>query len=455
MPIPAQLSHEFRRTYPATSKPRICRAPGRINLIGEHTDYNGLPVLPMAINREIRIAAAPGSDGRIRLRNYDIRFPPAEFTNLPDIPPSPTGSWENYCKAAIQGINRCTRMSAFPGMDLLVAGDIPAAAGLSSSSALVVAVALAYLDILGIELGRALSQIELATVLADAEHYVGTRGGGMDQAIILLGRQDEAAKIDFHPLHVEPVPLPRGLAIVACNSLVKAAKTGDALHRYNEGPITCHLIRALVEKQLQNEFGADIQIERLADLWMGNLCLTDAEVQDLFAKTFPAEYTPLSRAAQTLGLTVPELRQRWLGDLREPPKGFRLQARARHQRTEYQRVEAARDALLAHDAATLGSLMNDSHESCAKDYAVSCPELDHLVLAARRAGALGSRLTGAGFGGCAVNLVPIAQLEAFRERIQNEYYRRYLGKNPDTLPQDTIAVLTASPGASYVDTATG
>ena len=444
-----QLVDTFSHVFPGAPAPRVCRAPGRVNLIGEHTDYNGLPVLPMAIDRAVRIAFSSTSDHSIRLHNTNPAFPAVSFENISDIAPSPIGSWDNYCKAAVQALNLHFGVSSHPGMAMLVYGDIPPAAGLSSSSAFVVACALAYLAVLGKSLDADISRVALAALLADAEQYVGTRGGGMDQAIILLARDAEATKIDFFPLRTERVTLLPNHTFVICNSLVKAEKSGEALHRYNEGPLTCRLIRALVEKRIQEDFGDDVRIERLGDLWLGNLCLTHAEVADIFAQTFPQETTPLAQAAKALGIGIDEIRKRWLGDLREPDTGFRLQARARHQRTEYQRVEAARDALLAGDAEELGRLMNASHASCANDYAVSCPELDLLVSSARNAGALGARLTGAGFGGCAVSLVPTRLLDAFRARVTEEYYAPLRDKRGDGVAESAILPANASSGACY------
>ncbi|MFA6242003.1 MAG: galactokinase [Candidatus Hydrogenedentales bacterium] len=414
---------EFRAHFPDAGVPKLCRAPGRVNLLGEHIDYNGLPVLPMTIDREIRIAFAPRTDSTIRLHEIDTAYPQAEFVNEPAIPASPRGAWENYCKAAVHGLNAHLQPASFPGMDLLVEGTIPMAAGLSSSTALVVASALAYLNVLGVPLDKSgISRIELAGLLADAERYVGTQGGGMDQAIILLGGEGAACKINFHPLRVEQAPLVPGHAIVVCNSLVKADKSGGALHRYNEGPLSCRLIRAMVERKAQEEFGPEIEFDRLDDLWSGPLCLTNAEVETLFAQTFHRETTSLAEAARFLELSVDEIRAKWLGDLPEPEGGFRLQARARHQIAEFKRVELGRDCLLAGDAPGFGALMNASHESCRVDYRVSCDELDQLVAAARASGSLGSRLTGAGFGGCTVNLVPASHTSEFRRQIEKRYY---------------------------------
>ncbi|MBI4559726.1 MAG: galactokinase [Candidatus Hydrogenedentes bacterium] len=445
------LLKAFAMAYPRASAPRVCRAPGRINLIGEHTDYNGLPVLPVTLDREIRIAFAGGSDSLVQLRAGDPGFPFCQFNNAASIPPSPPGSWGNYCKAAIHGLNEYFRVTTFPGMDAYVSGNIPIAAGLSSSSALVVAAGLAYLAILGIRLDEDLSRLELAQVLAEAEHYVGTRGGGMDQAILLLGEEGAACKIDFFPLRAEKVPLLTDYSFIVCHSLVRAEKTGDMMHRYNEGPLTCRLICALVERQVQTDFDSTVEIARLADLWHGHLCLTHEEVQSLFDRSLPTERMTLKQIAQRLNITTEEIRRRWLGDLKEPERGFHLRSRARHQLTEYQRVEAARDALQAGDADELGQLMNRSHESCATDYYVSCPELEALVAIAREAGALGARLTGAGFGGCTVNLVHNGLLEQFGAEVERKYYHAFMSRRQQTveLPERMLIARTSA-GAGYL-----
>ncbi len=446
------IERVFCEQYPESGEPLVCRAPGRVNIIGEHTDYNGLPVLPMTIDRDIRIAFAPRQDALVRMRDVDVAFPLAEFANATQIQPSPGGSWENYCKAAVSGLNAHFHVKKFRGMDMLVGGSIPMSAGLSSSSALVVACALAYLRVLGKTLGADISRLELAALMAESEQYVGTRGGGMDQAIILLGQDSAACKIDFFPLRVEQAPLPRDYAFVICNSLVKAEKSGQALHRYNAGPRLCRLICAMVAKRLKAEFGPEIEIERLGDLWHGHLCLTDGEAANLFAKTFRTDTVTLAEASAELRLSPEEIRQRWLGDLHEPEQGFALKKRAHHQLTEYQRVESTRDALQAGDVEHVGRLMDASHESCATNYDISCPELDALVTIARESGALGARLTGAGFGGCTVNLVPIARLETFRASVAERYYEEYLGQRgiaPRSV-DDAIFAARASAPAGYL-----
>jgi N-acetylgalactosamine kinase len=445
-----RFAARFVEEFGGDGAPLFCRAPGRVNIIGEHTDYNGLSVLPMAIDKDIRIAFRARGDAVVRMRNANAAFAHAEFEALSPIAPSPTGSWDNYCKAAVEGLNRHFGIPAGRGMDMLIGGSIPISAGLSSSSALVVACALAYLKVIGKELEKDITRLALAGLLADAEHYVGTRGGGMDHAIILLGDSAHACKIDFFPLRVERATLPSGHAFVVCNSMVKAEKTGDALHLYNAGPRLCQLITALVGDRVRREFGDEVMIARLGDLWNGHLCLTHGEVAELFEATLPEERTTLAAAAARLGMTAAQVREKWLGDLKEPAEGYRLKARARHQMTEYRRVELARDALLGDEASELGALMNASHRSCADDYEVSCPELEALTTIARNAGAIGSRLTGAGFGGCTVSLVREEAVEAFREKVAREYYAEYLGGRGVSSAGEAVFVARAGDGAGYL-----
>jgi len=443
----SRLTEYFREVYPEAGEPFVCRAPGRVNLIGEHMDYNGLPVLPMAIQQEIRIAFAPMKDPVVRMHNVDPRFGETTFTNSLKIAPSGQGSWENYCKAALQGLNSHFEVTKFPGMAMLVSSDLPMAAGLSSSSALVVASALAYLATLDFTIGQDISRRDLADLLSRAEHYVGTRGGGMDQTCILHGELDHACKIDFFPLRVELAPLPEDCAIVVCDSMVKVEKSGAALQRFNAGPRLCRLACALVEKQAQEEFGDEIELQRLGDLWLGPLCLTHEEGRELCARAVTHERMSLEAVAARLGMSTAEVRAQYIEDTPEPAEGFPLQARLRHQITEYRRVETARDALIAGAADEFGALMNASHGSCAHDFGISSPELDMLVDCARKAGALGARLTGAGFGGATVNLVRSSEVESFTEQVTASYYRafkHYEGPAP-------IFVAHACEGASYLN----
>ena len=187
------LSDKFKKLF--NIEPSfIIKVPGRVNLIGEHTDYNGFPVLPISISCFISAIGAPRTDRSIHIRNIDSRFPYTVFDLSQSIPHSPDGDWANYVKAAVQSLSSVLENTP-SGMNVLFQGTIPQSAGLSSSSALVIASALALLA----ANRHQMNPLELAELMAVGEHYVGTQGGGMDQAICLLGKKCKAVKIDFFP----------------------------------------------------------------------------------------------------------------------------------------------------------------------------------------------------------------------------------------------------------------
>ncbi len=334
----------------------VVRAPGRVNLIGEHIDYCGLPVLPMALGRSVRLAFHPRADRETRLVNRDPRFAPSAFTVHESIPPAPAGDWSNYPRAAVGAVAR--RFPDLRGVDALVESDLPIAAGLSSSSALVVAMALAILHANGVSV----ASLELMELLGKGERYVGTAGGGMDQAIILGAQAGYASRIDFHPLRLTPTAVPADWQFIVAWSLVHAEKSGAARQAYNERTQQCDEARRLVAARLGQP--ADI--------------------------TYPAllAAAPVEELLQVAGATLSGL----------------LSRRFRHVVTEGTRVPQAEAAMAARDLAAFGQLLDASHRSLRDDYDVSHPELDRLVALAREAGAAGARLTGAGFGGSIVAL---------------------------------------------------
>lgn len=222
--------HKLFGTAPAAV---VC-APGRVNLIGEHLDYAGLPVLPMAIERRITLHVASRTDDRVRLVSAREEFGEREFPIARSIPPYPKGDWGNYPKAAVQGLVEAGHGVA--GFDGVLDSDLPPAAGLSSSSALVVATALAALAASRGGGGADLAlpdRLSFAALLARAERYVGTRGGGMDQAAILAGREGRALHIRFDPLRVDYVRVPTEWTFVVAHSLATAEKSGAAREAYN------------------------------------------------------------------------------------------------------------------------------------------------------------------------------------------------------------------------------
>ncbi len=316
----------------------VVRAPGRVNLIGEHTDYNGFPVLPMAIDRSIWIAAVPRAAPTLMVRSIAPEEYAAESIPLDTIASrSPRGTWVDYVVAAAR------RRPPEEGLELVVAGTVPAEAGLSSSSALVVAAFLA--------LGEVGDRAALAEEARLAERYVGTLSGGMDQAIALLGLPGHALRIDFRPVRATPVPMPPHIAVVVAHSGVRAAKSGSAREAYN----------ARVHE-----------------------CLAAARHLGVAEHGLLADVEPGRRAA------VCEL------------DDAVLRRRARYVFAEARRVEEAVQALRSGNLPVLGELLNASHRGLRDDYEVSHPAVDILVKRALAAGAAGARVVGAGFGGCMV-----------------------------------------------------
>jgi len=363
----------FRKVHNGAPATYLSRAPGRVNLIGEHTDYNGLPVFPMALRQEVRVFFRPRDDHEMRFANPEPEFPPRAFSLSSDIPREPTGDWGNYLKAPCQGLVR--RLGELRGMDALVASTVPVASGLSSSSALVIAVGAALLRANGAEVPT----LELAEEMARAERYTGTQGGGMDQAISLGAREGYASRIEFDPLQMIHTPVPGDWRFVVAHTLVRAEKSGRAQAAYNRRREECGEALAVVAAAL------DLEKPTYRDLLAG---YSREELLDTGGSRLPAD----------------------------------LFLRFRHVVTEGARVYEAEEAMKAGDLQRFGALMNDSHESLREDYQVSSPELDRLVELARGGGAAGARLTGAGFGGCAVALVGEDGLESVLGALRQGYY---------------------------------
>jgi galactokinase len=360
----------FRDVY--RREPRLFRAPGRVNLIGEHTDYNDGFVLPMALDRDAVAAAAPRPDRRLRARSTDH---PEEGEIDLDRPPAPRrGTWLDYVEGTARVLEE--RHGRVPGADLLVAGDVPEGAGLSSSAALEMAIATALATLAGWPLDRR----ALALAGQAAEHrFVGTRCGIMDQLVSMQGQAGHALLIDCRSLETRPIPVhPGRAAVLVFDSGVR--------HRHASGEYNVR--RAQCEEA----------VARLAAVLPGVRALRDVRPEDLEAH---AALLP------------------------EP-----LRRRARHVVTEIDRTARAAAALSRGDLVAFGRMMFDSHASLRDDFEVSVPELDTLVQAARgAAGVFGSRMTGGGFGGCTVSLVEAAQVEAAGTAIATAFAMRF-GRAP-------------------------
>jgi galactokinase len=344
-------------------------APGRVNLIGEHIDYHGLPVLPMALPLRVRISYRARPDRRIRA--VSDSHGPREFDWTAHLTPVSSGGWENYLRAAAQAV--AGKWGVLRGVDASVASDVPAAAGLSSSSALLVAFTLALLESNGI--GASLA--ELMDVLPDGEQFVGTRGGGMDHAASLGSKAGCATLVEFAPFAVRHIPVPEAWSFLVAHSLQTAEKSGDAREEYN----------------LRRQAG-DTALTLLGLRSYGQ-ALHDAE-----------------RLAARLD-------------------GGPLRDSFLHTTSEALRVRAAVRAMEAADGGAFGRLLVESHASLRDRLRVSSAALDRLVEAAMESGAVGARLTGAGFGGCAVVLCRRHQVGAVRRGMIERYYagRREFDEN--------------------------
>jgi galactokinase len=361
------------------------QAPGRVNLIGEHTDYNDGLVLPCAIDyrtvivarlredRQIRVAAAD-YDGALDTYSLDA---PIERLDAP--------MWANY----VRGVIRELVQDGLPvrGMDLAISGDVPQGAGLSSSASLSVAVGRLFATLPGFE---QLSPVDIALVAQRAENdFVGCKCGNMDQISSACGVQDHVLKIDCRSLEVEPVPMPPNAAIMIFNSHVARGLVDSA---YNTRREQC--------EAAARHFG----LPALRDLDLATLEARGAELDPVVLR------------------------------------------RARHVVTENARVAAAAQALAAGDLARMGELMEASHASMRDDFEITVPAIDQLVGIVKAAigSAGGVRMTGGGFGGCVVALVPHALVEAARQAVQ----RAYTAPNGAAA---TIYVCRAAAGAGRVD----
>jgi galactokinase len=213
-------------SWNAMTRESVVAAPGRVNLIGEHIDYHGLPVLPIALDRRVRVAFRPRADRRISAASDG--YAPRDFEWTDDLAPVARGDWENYLRAAAR-VAATFLPGARIGIDARIHSDLPAAAGLSSSSALIVAVTLGLLRANGYNP----TFEELMAVLPDGEQFVGTRGGGMDHAASLGSRAGHASLIGFEPISLRHVPIPPDWAFVVADSGVRAEKSGQVREEYN------------------------------------------------------------------------------------------------------------------------------------------------------------------------------------------------------------------------------
>jgi galactokinase len=371
--VKERIIDSFHAAFPAAPNPRVFRAPGRVNLIGEHTDYNSGFVCPAALDLACFVAAAPNS-GRV-LRVYSENREEMREWPVDDLPRChPLRDWTDYVIGVAQQLLRLHR--PIEPLSLYISSTVPIGSGLSSSAALEVSTALALLG------GQDIPPLELAMLARRAENeFAGMPCGIMDQFISVFGREHAAVKIDCRDLSHATVPLPESVEILAVNTMVK------------------------------HELGQSAYHERVRE------CSSALEAI--------ARRHPEVRSLRDVDLDmVEELKV-------ETPA---LRGRARHVVSENLRVERFIDAAYTGDLRKMGAIFVESHRSLQSDYEVSCEELDFLVDSALPLpGVCGARMTGAGFGGCTVNLVEPGHAAAFRESICAAYHGRY-GTVPEIYP---------------------
>lgn len=351
---------------------RTFRAPGRVNLIGEHTDYNDGFVMPAAIDSSVFVRVWPRSDRKLDIysENFDDHI---EF-DLDDPNPARRSHWSDYAVGVAVMLERAGHR--LRGARLRIRGEVPVGSGLSSSAAVEVATACA----LTANSDLSIDKRELALICQKAENeFVGARVGIMDQFTSLFGRDRRALLLDCRSLEFKLMPLPDTVKLVICNTMVKHALASSA---YNE-------------RRAQCEAG----VRHLAQFLPNVKALRDVTIEQL----------------EQFGHDLPEV----------------IYRRCRHVITENARVLAAGDALEQHDLYAFGELMAESHRSLRDDYEVSSTELDVMVdLAQPVEGVYGARMTGGGFGGCTVNLVDAGHVEQFKQSVPQEY-ERITGLEPE------------------------
>ena len=467
----------------------VTRSPGRVNIIGEHIDYSLYAVLPMAITADALLAVSTFHDAsssssnsfKIKISNVlSSKFPSHEL----DIPydtveiDATVHEWTNYFKSGLRGALELLRkkhgLSFKPkSMEVLMDGTVPVGGGLSSSAAFTTASALAVMFANG---ETEVDKTQLTELAIVSERAVGVNSGGMDQSASVFSLRDSALFVSFLPsLTARPVYFPNTspeLSFVIAQSFVAADKHVTGPVCYNLRVVECSLaaayLHAVVNKSsspLPSDSGPlGISLRGFHDTYFADSPKPfEEQLTELIAltkSTLPQDGYTREEIAQAIGLSVPTLEERFTSKFPIRAEKFKLRQRALHVFSEALRVvqflsilENASAHLEEADAGRpntattfnekLGDLMNETQDSCGNLYECSCPELDEMCSIARRAGSYGSRLTGAGWGGCSVHLVPADKVDAVKEAWEKEYY----SKMNLSAEQKKAAVVVSKPGS--------
>ncbi|CAI6340104.1 unnamed protein product [Periconia digitata] len=480
-----RLLSQFKELYGKQAE-FVARSPGRVNIIGEHIDYSLYEVLPMAITADFIMAVAvrPADEKpRIRIASTQSqKFPTREF-EIPaegDLPINATEhEWTNYFKSGLLGVSKLLSRKqgkhfVSRGMDILCEGTVPSGGGLSSSASFVCTSALASLIANG---ETKVDKKELCELAIVSERAVGVNSGGMDQAASVFSLRGSALYVTFKPsLDYTTLSIPQTdpeLTFVTAQSFVAADKHVTAPVCYNLRVVECTLAAVFLAKAFglkrqlpQDSSPLGVSLRSFHDAYFEEknsiadntkTSVSDFEGQLTQLIKLAEDYLPqedgYSRAdiCGLLGTTEEELNQQYMSKFPVRAERFLLRQRALHVFTEALRVIKFRQLLAAPPAdgkellKGLGDLMNETQDSCRDVYDCSCPELDELCSLARGAGAVGSRLTGAGWGGCSVHLVPKDKVDAVKQAWVEKYYKK---KFPDITEEKLEeAVVVSKPGS--------
>ncbi|XP_056595225.1 N-acetylgalactosamine kinase isoform X1 [Triplophysa dalaica] len=390
-------------------------APGRVNLIGEHIDYCGYAVLPMAIEQNILAAVSLNDSQTIQLANIDPKYRGFSTSAKSVSIDKENPQWHYYFLCGVKGIQEHLSLASLTGMCCLVDGSIPASSGLSSSSALVCCAGLVTME----ANQKSLSKVTLAETCAKCERYIGTEGGGMDQSISFLAEEGTAKLIEFNPLRATDVQLPHGAVFVIANCCVEMNKAASS--HFNMRVVECRIATKMLAKAQGLEWH---RLQKLGEL-QAELKVSLEKMMELVDDALHPEPYTREEICKTLGISTEQLCENILSTNTQHATHFKLYQRAKHVYGEAARVlqfKAVCDSAPLNAVAQLGELMNQSHASCRDLYECSCTELDQLVHICLQAGAVGSRLTGAGWGGCTVSMVPSGKIDSFLQTVRERYY---------------------------------
>ncbi|PKS06759.1 hypothetical protein jhhlp_006833, partial [Lomentospora prolificans] len=458
----------------------ISRSPGRVNIIGEHIDYSLYPVLPMAISADTIIAAsytetdATSPIYRLELANLeDDKFPAKEI----DVPVggdvdinAKVHDWTNYFKSGLRGALDPLRKRKGDGwrpvsMKVLMHGTVPVGGGLSSSAAFTTASALAVMVANGEE---SVDKTELTELAIVSERAVGVNSGGMDQSASVFSTRGSALHVQFVPsLKPTLVSFPQTspqLTFLIAQSYVTSEKQVTGPIHYNLRVAECSLAAAYLHAVV-NPPGTSLPADSSPlGISLASFGATQTPANDLDAlvrlveeKLPKTEGYTREEISQVLGISVAELEERFMTKFPVRASHFKLRQRALHVFSEARRVQRFMDLLIAANAENagpapaslnekLGALLNETQDSCRELYECSCPEIDLICSVARKAGAYGSRLTGAGWGGCTVHLVPADKVDNVKDSLRKEYYEAKGVKEG----QDAMVVSKPGSGSSLV-----